>query len=134
MLDVPVSAARAPYFRRAVVDLIVRRHDSYGDEVERARARVENQRADGEEFAAGKDFKPSTLTYWACQLRRLAPEGGGASEHTPPVRMVQVVGKASTSPAEDTLLVAVGAARIVLRPGFDRALLRDVVQALGDAR
>jgi hypothetical protein len=32
------------------------------------------------------------------------------------------------------MVVAVGAARIVVRAGFDRALLRDIVDALGAAR
>jgi hypothetical protein len=38
------------------------------------------------------------------------------------------------APREDTLVVAVGTARIVVRAGFDRALLRDVVEALGGTR
>jgi hypothetical protein len=48
--------------------------------------------------------------------------------------MVQVVGKPAVAPREDTLVVVVGTARIAIRAGFDRALLRDVVEALGAAR
>jgi hypothetical protein len=48
--------------------------------------------------------------------------------------MVQVVAKAAKEAQEDTMVVAVGTARIVVRAGFDRALLRDIVEALGAAR
>jgi hypothetical protein len=98
--------------------------------------RVRAWRASGRtarEFAAGQEFKPSTLTYWASQLRRLvSAEGGVAGKRAPRLRMVQVVGKAA--PREDTLVVAVGTARIAVRAGFDRALLRDVIEALGGTR
>ena len=87
------------------------------------------------EFAAGQEFKPSTLTYWASQLRlSMSAEGGVAGKRAPRLRLVQVVGKAATAPREDTMVVAVGTARIVVRAGFDRALLRDVVEALGGTR
>jgi hypothetical protein len=87
------------------------------------------------EFAAGQEFKPSTLTYWASQLRRtVSTEGGIAGKGSPRLRMVKVVGKAAMTPREDTLVVAVGTARIVVRAGFDRALLRDVIEAFGAAR
>jgi hypothetical protein len=100
--------------------------------------RVRAWRASGRtarEFADGQEFKPSTLTYWASQLRRSASaEGVVASERAPRVRMVQVVAKAAKEAHEDTIVVAVGTARIVVRAGFDRALLRDIVDALGTAR
>jgi hypothetical protein len=100
--------------------------------------RVRAWRASGRtarEFAEGQEFKPSTLTYWASQLRRsVSAEGGGSGKRAPQVRMVQVVGKPAVAPREDTLVVVVGTARIAIRAGFDRALLRDVVEALGAAR
>ncbi len=93
--------------------------------------RVREWRASGmtaPEFAAGRGFAPSTLRYWA-SLRRheLAT--------TPPpralrrVRMarVEVAPSISASP----LVVEVAGARIEIQAGFDRALLRDVVAALG---
>jgi len=87
------------------------------------------------EFADGQEFKPSTLTYWASQLRRsVSAEGVVAGKQAPRIHMVQVVGKGAMAAREDTLVVAVGTARIVVRAGFDRALLRDVVEALGAAR
>jgi hypothetical protein len=48
--------------------------------------------------------------------------------------MVRVVGKAAAAPHEETVVVAVGTALIVVRPGFDRGLLREVVEALGGSR
>jgi hypothetical protein len=100
--------------------------------------RVRAWRASGRtarEFADGQEFKPSTLTYWASQLRRsVSAEGVVAGKQAPRIHMVQVVGKGAMAAREDTLVVAVGTARIVVRAGFDRALLRDVVEALGAAR
>lgn len=37
-------------------------------------------------------------------------------------------------PVEDSIVVAVGAARVAVRAGFDASLLRQVVKALGDER
>jgi hypothetical protein len=100
--------------------------------------RVRAWRASGRtarEFAEGQEFKPSTLTYWASQLRRSAETAGdGAVKRVARVRMVRVVGKAAATAREETLVVAVGAARIVVRAGFDGGLLREVVEALGGCR
>jgi hypothetical protein len=46
--------------------------------------------------------------------------------------MVRVT--ATATRREETLDVVVGAARVVVRTGFDRALLREVVDALGGAK
>jgi hypothetical protein len=100
--------------------------------------RVRAWRASGRtarEFAEGQEFKPSTLTYWASQLRRsTSAESGVVAKRVPRVRMVQVVAKAAVASREDTLVVAVGTARIVVRAGFDRTLLREVIEALGASR
>jgi hypothetical protein len=47
--------------------------------------------------------------------------------------MARVVVKAAVR-GEETVVVAVGMARIVVRPGFDRGLLCEVVDALGGCR
>lgn len=98
------------------------------------RERVGEWKASGQtakEFAVGRDFKPSTLVYWASCLRR-----GRVAVHSeksgPRVRMARVV--PSSSRAEDSIVVAVGAARVTVRSGFDEALLRQVVKALGVER
>ncbi len=100
--------------------------------------RVRAWRASGRtarEFAEGQESRPSTLTYWASQLRRLAStESGADGKRAPRVRMVQVVARAAVASREDTVVVAVGTARIVVRAGFDRALLREVIEALGASR
>jgi hypothetical protein len=84
--------------------------------------RVRAWRASGRtarEFAEGQEFKPSTLTYWASQLRRSASaEGGVVGQGGAAVRMVQVVAKPAVAPREDTLVVAVGTARIVNSRGL----------------
>jgi hypothetical protein len=87
-------------------------------------------------FADGKGFKPTTLTYWASVLRRSSrAEPGVASKGEPRVRMVRVVRQAATTRApEDSVVVALGAARVVVRKGFDPCLLREVVEALWSIR
>lgn len=75
-------------------------------------------------FAEGKGFSASLLRWWSSELTR-------REQKTPRVRMARVMRRPSGSAA---LVVAVGAAHIEVRAGFDRALLRDVVDALGGSR
>ena len=75
-------------------------------------------------FAEGKSFSAKLLCWWGSELARRARE-------KPRVRMALVVRPAVASAP---LTVGVGPARIEVRAGFDRALLRDVVDALGAAR
>jgi transposase len=94
--------------------------------------RVREWRASGktaEEFAEGRGFKGSTLRFWASTLRR--SESGTARTRKPQVRLVRVVARPAAAGA--SLDVAVGAARVTVRPGFDAALLRQLVEALGGA-
>jgi hypothetical protein len=82
-----------------------------------------------EAFARDREFKASTLVYWASRLRRA--EGGAvgrAGEAAVGVRMVRVVAQPSASAG---VTVRVGAASVVVQTGFDAALLRQVVEALG---
>jgi transposase len=79
-------------------------------------------------FAEGKGFLASTLRWWGSELARRERE-------TPRVRLARVVRALPPAPRPSTpLMIAVGAARIEVRSGFDRGLLRDVVDALGAAR
>ena len=92
--------------------------------------RVREWRASGksaEEFAEGRGFKGSTLRFWASSLRNLESEPRAASQGR--VRLLRVVRK--PSPPDSAIEVAVGGARVVVRPGFDAALLRQLVEALG---
>ena len=79
------------------------------------------------EFAEGREFKASTLIYWASCLRR--GRVGAETTGSPPVRMARVV--RSAPQAEDSIVIAMGVARVAVRAGFDEALLRRVVRALG---
>jgi hypothetical protein len=86
------------------------------------------------EFAAGQGFEASTLRYWASQLNRRRP-GKPIALSAPAavvarVRMVRVRRKPRAASAE-AMVVWIGAACIELRAGFDRGLLREVVDALG---
>lgn len=97
--------------------------------------RVREWKASGrtaQQFAEGREFKASTLVYWASCLRRGRVGAAPGNKRQPRVRMARVV---RTSPrAEDSIVLTVGAARVAVRAGFDEALLRRVVMALGDER
>jgi hypothetical protein len=97
--------------------------------------RVREWKASGKtakEFVEGRDFKASTLVYRASCLRRKDGTAPRRGKREPRVRMAQVV--ALRSHADEAIVVAVGSARVTVRAGFDRALLRQVVEALGDDR
>jgi hypothetical protein len=100
--------------------------------------RVRDWRASGKaaaDFAAGKPFAASTLRWWASHAAvaaaKLAPREEIAAV-APRVRMVRV--EPAPRATSDALVVTVAGARIEVRTGFDHALLRDVVDALGGAR
>lgn len=76
------------------------------------------------EFAEGKGYSEKLLRWWGSELAR-------RERQKPRVQMARVV---RVPPASVPLTVAIGAARIEVRAGFDRALLRDVVDALRGAR
>ena len=83
-------------------------------------------------FAEGRDFKASTLVYWASCLRRGRVGAARPHKRQPRVRMVRLV--AAAKPASGSLTVRVGTAQVEVRSGFDRVLLRELVDALGGPR
>jgi ABC-type amino acid transport substrate-binding protein len=97
--------------------------------------RVREWKATGKtaaEFSTGRGFAASTLRYWASRLRhpeRYSAVGATAARR---IRMVRVT--PAPTRREETLDVVIGAARVVVRTGFDGALLREVVDALGGAK
>jgi hypothetical protein len=91
--------------------------------------RVREWKAGGvtaEEYARGRGFEGSTLRFWASRLKQVAKE---PSSSGPSVRMARVKLAPRTEPS--TVVVAVGKARVEVREGFDRALLREVIAAIG---
>jgi hypothetical protein len=87
--------------------------------------RVHAWRASGQEasvFAAGKGFEASTLRWWSSRLGREEP-----------VRIVPLIARASSPELQGEVVVEVGGARVRVTPGFDGALLAQVVRALGGA-
>lgn len=79
-----------------------------------------------DEFAKDKEFRAQTLRWWATEfVRRSRPP-------KPKLAMARVVPR--NDAREETLAVHVGVARIAVRAGFDAALLRRVVSALGEGR
>ena len=86
-----------------------------------------------EEFATGRAFKASTLRFWASRLRSAPGKAAASAEREPRVRMALVT-TGSRQSVGASLCVVVGAARIEVREGFDRALLCELVETLGGAR
>jgi hypothetical protein len=120
-------------------------------------ARVAAWRASGQtapEFCEGKDFKAGGLRYWASRLHKgkdatptrdervaRVPQAvqppAAAKEASPPgqVRLARVVRAARPAPApEAAVVIEVGAARLAVRRGFDRGVLRAVLEVLGGGR
>ena len=88
------------------------------------------------DYAQGRGFAASTLRWWASRLGRgggMPTRGGIAAraKGAPAIRMARLV--AVRRPVDPTLTVRVGVAQVEVRAGFDRLLLRELVEALGDA-
>jgi hypothetical protein len=123
--------------------------------------RVRGWRASGKtaaDYAAGRGYEGSTLRYWASQLRRRVPAIAAAPTNSvgplpaataaprpkqsprpaarpaAAPRMLRVTRVTPPRISSDALVVGVGAARIEVQSGFDRALLRDIVDTLGGGR
>jgi hypothetical protein len=100
-----------------------------------------------EPFAEGKGFQGSTVRWWASRLRKLESRAGDAAAaqtmtghevETSPIGMLRVrtkgrFHKSPTAVGAAALTITIGAARIEIQTGFDVALLREVVEALGGA-
>jgi hypothetical protein len=100
--------------------------------------RIEEWRAGGQsagEYAQGRGFEGSTLRWWASRLGR----GIGGAKGVPPeerasrVRMARVVVTETTRAEPSSLTLVIGAVHVEVQRGFDVALLRDVMAALGGA-
>ena len=81
--------------------------------------RASRQGADA--YARGKDYSAWSLRQWAKALK-------SRDLVVAPPRFVRLE---VATPAKAELVVEIGSARIRVTSGFDRALLRDVVAALG---
>jgi hypothetical protein len=95
--------------------------------------RVGEWKASGQsadEFSQGREFKASTLRWWASRIGRGAV-GERRKARSARVRMVRVVPREKSDAA---LTVRVGGAQIDVRAGFDGSLLRELVAALGGER
>ena len=96
--------------------------------------RVRAWRASGlsaTDFARPEGYRGKTLSWWASELKRRERVKSSAA---PKIRLarVRVVRRAQTR--DEAISVVVGGAQISVRRGFDAALLREVVGALGAAR
>src|SRR5208283_3119726 len=97
--------------------------------------RVRDWKASGRsasDYADGRGFAAATLVWWSSRIRggALGKEAASTAPSSE-VRMARVVRGARPSSA---LTLRVAGAVIEVRTGFDRVLLREVVDALGGAR
>jgi len=92
------------------------------------------------EFAEGKPYTSGTLTWAASQLRKglrgaeKRREMGARSTRKPKIRMAEVVRRPTRTAVAESVILEIGGAVISVRRGFDRALLRDVVDTLRGAQ
>lgn len=89
--------------------------------------RVRAWRESGQEaapFAEVKGYSAKLLRWWGSELAR-------RERRKPGVQLARVV---RVAPPSASLTVVVGAARIEVRAGFDRGLLRDLLDTLGGGR
>ena len=104
------------------------------------RERVRAWKASGRTAAAfvdGQGFNANTLKWWAYHLARTAKKAKAPTE--PAVQMVPVVrvqrrGSAPRSTAPGGIVLEIGDVRLRVDSGFDRALLLEVIAALGGSR
>lgn len=82
-------------------------------------------------YCEGKPFTPGGLRHWAYRLRQARPRK--------PVAMVRIakvlpraepIAPSAQQQSPEALFVEVGAVRVAVRPGFDRATLADIVDVL----
>jgi hypothetical protein len=97
--------------------------------------RVREWKASGRsasDYAQGQGFAAATLVWWSSRIRggALGSEAARATSGSH-VRMARVVRAARPA---SCLTVRVGGANIEVRTGFDRTLLRELVDALGGTR
>jgi transposase len=96
--------------------------------------RVAEWRASGltaAEFAAGRDFAPATLSWWAWRLGSGALPERRAADGPRPAGFIRVV-TARPVPAvdESPLVVEIGVARVRVARGVDRDVFETVVAVL----
>ncbi|MCF8012227.1 MAG: helix-turn-helix domain-containing protein [Clostridiales bacterium] len=95
------------------------------------KARVAEYRASGQsvrEWSAANNVNPGQLWYW---LRKYTiNEENIPSEKSPQWLPVEVNEQSRTMDNDNLVLIRVGEASIEVKPGFDPALLSDVVRAL----
>jgi transposase len=85
-------------------------------------------------FCRGKPFTAGGLRYWACRLGQRRQRNHAA------VRVARVVRVSELRPSQhekspagagtDALVVEIGAARVAVRPGFDRVTLAAVLEVI----
>ncbi len=100
--------------------------------------RVAEWRASGltaKEFCAKHDLRVSALRNWSYRLRAAEKASEASAVRLVPVAVKPPDAPATTpqvEPGKPALIVELGAARIVVPAGVDRATLKMVLDALGD--
>lgn len=83
-------------------------------------------------YCEGREYSSKSLQWWASKLRRQGGPGQRLPNGAEPLRLARVVRVASDPvPMTGKVVVHVGAARVEVSSGSDRATLAAVFQALG---
>lgn len=109
-------------------------------------SRVSAWRASGQsshQFCEGREFTPGGLRHWAYRLGKTRRRGSKAEPPSPTLKMARVTrvpsplvpvpaahALAAPVPTETPIVVEVGAGRVVVRSGLDRAALTLVLEVL----
>ncbi len=97
--------------------------------------RVREWKASGEpaeDYARGRGFEASTLRWWSSRLHRdVVDRGTSRSPGAPTIRMARVERRPARESEAPSMIVRIGVARVEVLRGFDRDLLRELVDALG---
>ena len=90
-------------------------------------------------FAEAHGVSDASLRWWKSKLAgqsKSRPSGSGSGAAPPPMTLARVVRAGeepgAAMPGADGITVVLGAARVLVEPGFDAGHLRAVLKALGD--
>ncbi|MGI8496844.1 MAG: IS66 family insertion sequence element accessory protein TnpA [Gemmatimonadaceae bacterium] len=94
-----------------------------------------------EKFCEGREFSADGLRHWAHKLGQTKPR---RPKRKPKIAIARVVTAPATAPTKPpasareavdrSIAIELEGARIVVRPGFDRATLAALIDVLGGAR
>ena len=81
-------------------------------------------------FCAGKEFTAGGLRHWAYRLEHGAPTRRSQVQFARVVRTTGTLARAAGDDRSVEVIVEIGGARLLVRPGFDRETVAGLVEVL----